>query len=79
VHAYIWNRAKGLLQSDGEGFTNEDGSTILWQFGPNVSGTWNVAVLAGNEIWKSFEMDLGNPFQREAFQRGDIPSGIALV
>jgi hypothetical protein len=79
VHAYIWNRAKGLLQADGEGFSNEDGYTILWQFGANVSGNWNLAILTDNGTWTSFEMDLGNLAQRDAFQRGEVPSGSKVV
>src|SRR5215469_2270783 len=68
VYTYIWNHAKGILQADGEGFSNEDGYTILWQFGANVNGSWNVAVLTGNETWTCFEMKLEDPIQRDFFQ-----------
>src|SRR5688572_19050918 len=32
IRTAIWNNTGGILQSDGEGFTNEDGYLILWQF-----------------------------------------------
>lgn len=79
VHSFIWNQAKGIIQSDGEGFTNEDGYTIVWQFGPNADGRWNAAVLNGSEQWITFEMDLGDHAQRELFQRGEVPSGAILL
>jgi hypothetical protein len=79
VHEYVWNHAKGLLQSDGEGFSNENGYTILWQFSDNVSGNWNVAVLGNSDTWTSFEMDLGDLAQRETFQRGEVPPGVKIV
>jgi hypothetical protein len=35
----VWEHAGGILQSDGEGFSNEEGYTILWQFS---DGNWRV-------------------------------------
>jgi hypothetical protein len=78
VYAKVWNTAGGILQADGEGFSNEDGNTVLWQFSDDVSGSWNVAVLGNDEKWVSFEMDLGNTAQREAFWRGEVPPGVEL-
>jgi hypothetical protein len=79
VYSNIWNRAKGILQADGEGFSNEEGYTILWQFGANVSGRWNVAVLNGKETWTTFQMNLEDPIQREFFQRGEVPPNAVVV
>ncbi len=77
VYSAIWNHAGGILQADGEGFSNEDGYTILWQFGESASGAWNVGVLA-NGAWVNFEIDLGNTQHREAFCNGDIPVGVKV-
>ena len=52
AHRLTWKVAGGILQADREGFTNEEGYTILWQFGDTVSGTWNVSVLI-NRHWTS--------------------------
>lgn len=75
VHAIqraIWNKSGGILQADSEGFTNEDGYQILWQFSDSVTGKWNMAVLErGN--WVAFEMDLGNSSQRKDFLEGRVP------
>jgi len=42
VYASVWSLAGGILQADQEGFSNESGHTILWQFSDNVRGAWNV-------------------------------------
>lgn len=41
----LWERGDAILQADGEGFTNEEGYHIVWQFSDTVSGPWNMAVL----------------------------------
>jgi hypothetical protein len=73
VYGRVWQYAGGILQADQEGFTNEVGSTILWQFENHVTGPWNAGVLDANGQWVNFEMDLGNQIQREAFLRGEVP------
>jgi len=79
VHAKTWNIAGGILQSDGEGFTNDEGYTIVWQFSDRVDGSWAFAVLTGSETWTSFRMELGNRAQRDSFLRGDVPAGATIV
>ena len=78
VYNAVWKQAGGILQADGEGFSNEDGFTILWQFGEPAVGLWNVGILQGNR-WLHFEMDLGNERHREAFMRGALPDGVKLI
>lgn len=75
----IWHSADGILQSDGEGFTNEDGYTILWQFSDTVSGPWYVAVLTGDSQWSKFQMSLGNKAHRKAFWQGQVPAGVKVL
>src|SRR5262249_31474507 len=79
VYGTVWNAAGGILQADGEGFSNRDGYTILWQFGENASGTWNVGLLEESGGWLHFEIDLGNPSHKEAFLRGKKPDGVKLL
>ncbi len=71
----IWKTLGGIFQADGEGFSNEDGYHILWQFSENVKGSWQMAVLDTDNRWIPFEMDLGNKKQREAFLEGKVPPG----
>jgi hypothetical protein len=73
----IWQRSGGILQADAEGFSNEDGYHIIWQFADNVSGPWWMGVLR-DKRWVHFEMDLGNSRHREAFFKGQVPSGVKL-
>ena len=75
IKATIWNKLGGLLQADNEGFSNEDGYHILWQFADNVTGEWSMSVknLFGN--WTNFTMDLGDKKQREEFWAGKVPKG----
>ena len=79
VYEAIWSHAGGILQADQEGFTNERGNTILWQFSDHVTGEWNAAVLGPNGQWIDFEMDLGNRAHRESFWRGEMPAGAKLL
>jgi hypothetical protein len=72
VSESIWARGGAILQADGEGFSNEDGHHILWQFHDNVSGPWWMAVLQGDK-WVPFKMELGNREQRVAFFEGRVP------
>ena len=64
----------GLFQSDGEGFSNEEGAHILWQFDDDVAGPWKMAILQGTR-WQSFMMDLENKGQRRAFLEGQLVKG----
>lgn len=81
VHAIqgaIWSKVDGILQADGEGFTNEEGYLILWQFGDKATGKWKMAVLDQGR-WVAFEMELGNLDQRKDFAEGKLPRGAHLI
>ena len=73
LRSYIWNQVGGILQADAEGFSNEEGRHILWQFSEGVEGKWNVAVLDPDEKWVAFTMELGNLEHRRAFLDGRVP------
>jgi hypothetical protein len=74
IKTKIWNRTAGILQADNEGFSNEDGFHILWQFADNVTGDWSCAVQNFAGEWESFVMDLGNKTQRQEFMNGQVPA-----
>jgi len=78
VRSALWERGSAIIQADHEGFTNEEGFHIVWQFSDSVSGAWNMAVLQ-DETWAHFLMDLGDPDHREAFQRGEVPPDVSFV
>ena len=73
IRTAIWDRTGGILQNDNEGFTNEEGFHILWQFDDDASGDKYCAVLDADGSWIRFRMDLGDPFQRMAFLGGELP------
>src|ERR1700722_5417057 len=73
IRTAIWDRTGGILQNDNEGFTNEDGFHILWQFDNDAAGDKYCAVLDADGSWIKFRMDLGDPFQRMAFLGGELP------
>lgn len=77
LRSYLWERGDAILQADGEGFTNEDGYNIVWQFSDSVSGPWNMGIYK-DDLWHHFKMDLGDPDHREAFLNGDVPDDIAV-
>ncbi len=75
----IWNRTNGILQADNEGFSNNEGYHILWQFADDVKGEWSCAVINELGYWNRFVMDLGDTTQRQEFQSGKIPKKARLV
>lgn len=75
----IWNETEGIIQADNEGFTNEQGYHILWQFTDNVSGPWYMAVKDSSDNFVNFKMDLGDKKQRQDFFDGRVPKGAELV
>jgi hypothetical protein len=79
VYDVVWKYAGGILQADQEGFTNEEGHTILWQFYDHVSGPWDAGVLGPDDHWINFKMDLGDRAHREAFWRGEVPAGAKCI
>jgi hypothetical protein len=73
---HLWERGDAILQADLEGFSNEEGYHIVWQFSDTVTGPWNMAVLQ-DATWYHFTMDLGDPDHREAFLNGEVPPDLS--
>jgi hypothetical protein len=71
----LWERGEAILQADGEGFTNEEGYHIVWQFSDSISGPWNMGLLQDG-VWRHFTMDLGDPDHRAAFLEGSVPEDL---
>jgi hypothetical protein len=74
----LWERGDAILQADHEGFTNEEGYHIVWQFSDSVSGPWNMGILQDG-TWYHFKMDLGDPDHRAAFLAGEMPSDLSAI
>jgi len=74
----LWERGDSIIQADGEGFTNEEGFHIVWQFSDSVSGPWNMGVYK-DDLWHHFKMDLGDPDHRAAFLAGEVPEDVAAI
>jgi hypothetical protein len=74
----MWSFAPSIFQADSEGFSNEQGDHILWQFGNSTEGNCWMAVLLDGK-WENFMMDLGNLTQRESFFKGQIPNDARLT
>jgi hypothetical protein len=73
----IFSEVGGINQADGEGFSDEEGYHILWQFSNSVKGPWWMGLLQNNR-WVHFRMDLGNEQHRSAFFRGEVPEGVEI-
>jgi hypothetical protein len=78
LRAALWERGESIIQADGEGFTNEEGFHIVWQFSDIVSGPWNMGIIKDG-IWYHFKMDLGDPDHRAAFFAGEVPADVAAI
>jgi hypothetical protein len=77
VKSVIWKFAPSIFQADAEGFSNEQGYHILWQFKDSVKGPWWMAIIH-NGRWLFFQMELGNKAHREAFLKGVSPKGLKV-
>jgi hypothetical protein len=75
----LWSETEGILQADNEGFSNENGYHILWQFNDSVTGSWYMAVIDSSDKFVNFKMDLGDKKQRRDFLDGRVPQGAELV
>jgi hypothetical protein len=78
ISGYVWGLGEAIIQGDGEGFTNDDGYHIIWDFSDQAAGPWWMAVLV-NGRWVSFKMDLANRDHREAFLAGRVPAGVVFA
>jgi hypothetical protein len=78
LRSALWERGDAIIQADGEGFTNEEGFHIVWQFSDSVSGPWNMGVLQ-DSVWHQFTMDLGDADHRAAFLEGEVPSDLTAT
>jgi hypothetical protein len=78
LRSLLWERGDAILQADNEGFTNEEGFHIVWQFSDSVSGPWNMGILQDG-TWYHFKMDLGDPDHRAAFLAGEMPSDLSAI
>jgi hypothetical protein len=79
LHTLHWGLREvlgGIVQADHEGFSNDDGYHILWQFSDDVKGPFKMAVLNNKGQWEPFEMELGNQEHREEFKAGNVPRGV---
>lgn len=76
LRSKLWERGDAILQADGEGFTNEEGFHIMWQFSDSISGPWKMGVLQDG-VWHHFSMDLGDPDHRAAFMKGLVPDDLS--
>jgi hypothetical protein len=78
LRSHLWERGDAIIQADLEGFSNEDGYHIVWQFSDSVSGPWNMGILQEG-TWHHFSMDLGDPDHRAAFLNGEVPGDLSSV
>jgi hypothetical protein len=78
LRSALMEHKDAILQADSEGFTNEDGYHIVWQFSDSVSGPWKMAIRQDG-LWHHFTMDLGDPDHREAFLNGEVPPDLTSI
>jgi hypothetical protein len=63
----------GIIQSDNEGYFNENGDYILWQMYSGAGGTIPAAIFDDNGKWQAFQLKLDDLKAVESFKRGDPP------
>jgi hypothetical protein len=67
--------SSGLLYAELEGWMNEFGAHITWEFSERVTGACLMAIRRPGG-WVYFRMELGAPHHCEAFKAGEVPAGV---
>lgn len=73
------DRLSGIFQADYEGFSNDEGYHITWDFSERATGTYAMAILDGRGNWIRFEADLSNRKHRNAMLKGKVPVGAKII
>lgn len=69
----------GIIQADGEGFSNEDGFYVVLETGPGRRGPSNVALLDSEGAWRPFQIKLERAKQVSEFLAGRVPAGAVAI
>ena len=73
LREFLHEQLSGIIQADNEGFSNEEGYHILWQFSEDVSGEFEMATLNEKGEWITYKIDLSDKKAVEMFKKGIIP------
>lgn len=79
LYQEAWAGLRGIFQIKDEGFTNESGDLIVWDFPYSAAGKRVAAIRSFTGRWKTFEMDLESMVQRKAFFSGRLPKNIKTI
>jgi hypothetical protein len=74
-----WVNSRGILQYINEGFTNESGDLVLWDYPYSITGIRSAALKDFTGRWKTFEMTLESLEQRKKFFKGKLPEKAKLI
>jgi hypothetical protein len=77
VDSFRNDEPSGLLYAELEGWSNEYGHHITWEFTEGAKGKWWMG-LRREKGWDYFQMELGNRKHREAFRAGRAPAGVEV-
>jgi hypothetical protein len=73
VQNFLKDTLSGIIQSDNEGFYNENGDYILWQMYEGASGLIPVATLDEHGDWIAYQLRLKDEKAVEKFKEGIVP------
>ncbi|MDY0132009.1 MAG: hypothetical protein RBR53_05000 [Desulforegulaceae bacterium] len=79
IQREAWVYSRGIFQFFGEGFTNESGDLVLWDYPFSITGKRFAAIKDFTKRWKTFEMTLESLSQRKYFFKGKVPKHSKLI
>ena len=79
IYQEAWVFLRGIFQIKNEGFTNESGDIILWEFPFSAAGKRVMASRSFTGRWKTFIMDLESTAQRKKFFKGKVPKNVKII
>lgn len=73
IQNQLKDKLGGIIQSDNEGYFNENGDYILWQMYAGAAGSIPAAVMVEGGEWIPFSLNLNDERAVERFKRGERP------
>ncbi|MGM0418882.1 MAG: hypothetical protein ACQEQS_09185 [Thermodesulfobacteriota bacterium] len=79
LYIEAWAYLRGIFQIKNEGFTNESGDIIFWDFPYDATGSRTAALRTFTGRWKTFELDIEDNSQKNKFLKGKIPEKSKII
>jgi hypothetical protein len=74
---YLDNFHRMITYCELEGWSNDMGEHITWEFADSANGVWWMGLLIDGK-WNRFQMELEDKAHQESFKNGQVPRGVKV-